>query len=220
MPPAPRDPEITALETLIGVLEPLDDQARARVLDYAMRRLQMRELPPLERVTLPSASEADEPLPQTPVTPAQQPTDIRTLKEQKAPATAIEMAALVAYYLQELAPEEDRKQAIVTADVDRLFKQAVFPLPNRIGNTLPNAAAAGYFDTTGTRGEYKLNPVGFNLVTQTLPRASGGSARPTTRRRTAGAKKKTAARKKATSARKKGSAGRTASTKAATKRSG
>lgn len=186
MPSAKRDPEINALDTVIAVLEPLDDEARARVLDYAMRRLGMHEV--VTSRPLPTASSGPEAGASSPSTVAAGPTtptratDIRSLREQKAPGSAIEMAALVAYYLSDLAPDDERKQTVTTSDLDRLFKQAGHPLPNRLGNTLPNAAAAGYFDTTATRGEYKLNPVGYNLVTQTLPRRSG-SARPAPRKR-------------------------------------
>jgi hypothetical protein len=102
--------------------------------------------------------------------------DIRTLREEKGPKTANEMAAVVAYYLAEAAPERERKQTVTTADLERHFKQAGYPLPSRIGNTLANAAAAGYFDNAG-RGEYRLNPVGFNLVTQNLPRSGDQSRR-------------------------------------------
>lgn len=186
MPAAKRDPEITALDRLIAVLEPLDDEARARVLDYAMRRLGMHEiatsrpLPPTQPA--PEAQESRSPTVAARTTPVSVATDIRSLREQKAPGSAIEMAALVAYYLSDLAPEDDRKHTVTTADLDRFFKQAGHPLPNRLANTLSNAAAAGYFDTTATRGEYKLNPVGYNLVTQTLPRSSG-TLRPASRKR-------------------------------------
>jgi hypothetical protein len=79
------------------------------------------------------------------------------------------MAALVAYYLSEMAPEGERKDAINASDLERYFKQAGFKLPKAISQALPNAAAAGYFDSTGN-GLYRLNPVGYNLVVHGLPR--------------------------------------------------
>jgi len=81
------------------------------------------------------------------------------------------MACLVAYYLQEHAPDAERKQAITTADIDKYFKQAGFKLPQRSPQLLPDTKSAGYFDSVG-RGEYKLNAVGYNLVVHNLPAKS------------------------------------------------
>jgi hypothetical protein len=44
-----------------------------------------------------------------------------------------------------------------------LFKSAVFKLPADASFTLVNAKNAGYLDSIGG-GQYKLNPVGYNLV--------------------------------------------------------
>jgi hypothetical protein len=76
------------------------------------------------------------------------------------------MAAIVAYYLSEITGTKD---AIGTADIEKYFKQAAFKLPKKIQQTLPNAAAAGYFEAEGN-GVYRLNPVGYNLVVHGLPR--------------------------------------------------
>ena len=86
------------------------------------------------------------------------------------------MAALVAHYLAELAPLEDRKDTIDTSDVTNYSKQAGYPLPQRPKQTLPNARAAGYFDLAGS-GKYRLNPVGHNLVVHGLPRAGSSVTR-------------------------------------------
>jgi hypothetical protein len=178
------DAEIAAMNVLVKALDPLDDDARARVLDYTLKRLGMREVVSSSSLATPTLSEVIEQLPVA-FAPAAAVVDIRTLREQKAPSSANEMAAVVAYYLAETAPADQRTETVTTPDIERLFKQAGYPLPSRIGNTLPNAAAAGYFDSTG-RGEYKLNPVGFNLVTQNLPRTSGQAQRRSpTRKRTA-----------------------------------
>jgi hypothetical protein len=95
--------------------------------------------------------------------------DIRALKEQKQPKTSIQMAVLVAYYLQELAPELEKKGSVTTEDLTKYVKQANYPLPK--GNmrfTLINAKNAGYFESIGD-GQFKLNPVGYNLATFHLP---------------------------------------------------
>jgi hypothetical protein len=117
------------------------------------------------------------------------PTDIRTLKGQKNPSSAREMACLVAYYLQASAPTGERKDEITPTDLDRYFKQAGFPLPKNLGQLLVDSKAAGFFDST-ERGTYKLNPVGYNLVVHALPRGAS-----TVRTGTRNKKKKTQRKK-------------------------
>ncbi len=102
-------------------------------------------------------------------------TDIRTLKDEKQPSTASEMAAVVAYYLQELAPVEERKSEVDVSDMEVYFKQAGFPLPRVPRVILQNAKAAGYF-TSAARGKFRLNPVGYNLVAHNLPRGENPAA--------------------------------------------
>ena len=85
------------------------------------------------------------------------------------------MAALVAYFLSEMAREADRKDAIGTPDLEKYFKQAGFRLPKVISKVLPNAAAAGYFEAVGN-GLYRLNAIGYNLVVHGLPRLHEGTS--------------------------------------------
>ncbi len=177
-----RDAELEAIEKVIAALTPLDAEARTRVITYAFDRLGIKRLEP-SAATHPAGV-----FPPVPPPAAQHATsavrDIRTLRDEKAPRTANEMAALVAYYLSEAAPSGERKEAISIDDLSKYFKQANYPLPQRADNTLINAKNAGYLDTAG-RGLYKLNPVGYNLVTQTLPAGRGAktSARPRVRAR-------------------------------------
>ena len=99
--------------------------------------------------------------------------DIRTLKDQKKPVSARQMACLVAFYLQEHAPENERKDSVSAADLEKYFKQAGFKLPQHLQQILPDAKSSGYFNS-GARGEYKLNAVGYNLVAHNLPSESVG----------------------------------------------
>jgi len=170
--------ELKAIETITNTLRSLDTTAQQRVLQYAMQHLGLK---------------VEQPGPSPPLSPAdrgaqvgqpnqhlqQQLVDIRTLREQKRPSSDMEMAAIVAYYLSELAPQEHRKDTIGTKDIKTYFKQAGHPLPGGPQFTLPNAKSAGYFESAG-HGKYKLNPVGYNLVAHGLPRAKGESpSRPT-----------------------------------------
>lgn len=168
MPEMTLDPELNAIQSIISALEPLSTEARQRVIAYIFQRL---GLAIEQKMALASGGEmpAFAYLADTPVA-AKLPavTDIRTLKEQKAPSTAIEMAALVAFYISELASPDIRKDIVFKKDIDNYFKQANFPLPKESKFTLPNAAKAGYFDALGN-GQYRLNPVGYNLVAHGLP---------------------------------------------------
>ena len=159
------DPELKAIQTIIEALEPLETEARTRVADYVSRRLKLpfssSENPVLRTIVDDSA-----PIPTSEL--RQQPLDIRSLRDQKKPSSANEMAALVAFYLAEFAPPEDRKTTIDRTDIEKYFKQAGFPLPKVLKQTLLNAAKSGYFDTTGG-GRYRLNPVGYNLVVHGMP---------------------------------------------------
>jgi hypothetical protein len=165
---AAKDQELEAISRVIAALEPLDDQGRSRVLEYVLKRLQM------------AAVRAPSPIQETAHTASASSktrgvVDIRSLKEEKKPQSLNQMAALIAYYLSELAPEGEKSDTINSNVLRRYLKVAGFRLPSNISYTLINAAAAGYLDNVG-RGEYRLNPVGYNLVVHGLPREGGKRA--------------------------------------------
>lgn len=190
------DSEIEAIRVILNALEPLDAVARESVLDYVFKRLG------IQRETAPPTPPTQ---PHTPATPQQpvltQPAasphqHIKDYKEEKQPRSAIEMAAIVAYYLENLAPETERKQTVSVADLDTYFKIAEFKPPAKQQFTLVNAKNAGYFDSVGG-GEYKLNAVGHNLVVHSMPRKGndGGATRKRTKKKTT---KKATPKKKTT----------------------
>jgi hypothetical protein len=193
--------ELDAIRKVAEALEPLGTDARRHVIDYVVQALGMT--PSQVIAQQPTAAPSKEPVVEQVVaqgSASTPPTDIRSLKEQKHPRSANEMAALVAYYLSELA-SDDHQDSITTADVEKYFKQAAYPLPGRVDMTLQNAAGAGYFDKVG-RGQWRLNPVGYNLVAHGLPASSdssGGSAprrgTPAKRAGKKAAPKKTSAKK-------------------------
>jgi len=163
------DRELDAIGVILGALESLDGESIQRVLDYVFGRLSIgrsasSSAPPATVVSVtPQGRDA--------VHPARQ-SSIRDLKDEKKPTASNQMAALVAFYLSEMAPAGERKDSINASDLEKYFKQAGFKLPRAISQALPNAAAAGYFDAT-ERGFYRLNPVGYNLVVHGLPRTDG-----------------------------------------------
>jgi hypothetical protein len=165
------DQELVAIQAVLSAFSGLNAEARQRVIDYVFQRLGLSSAAnTASSTTLPPVA------PPVPSTNPSLPTirDIRSLKEQKKPRTAVDMAALVAYYLSELAPDGSRKAEIGSDDITTFFKQAGFPLPAAPRQTLFNAKAAGYLDAAA-HGAYKLNPVGHNLVAHGLPSAGTDS---------------------------------------------
>ena len=162
----------SAIDEIVAALEALDDSARATAVRAACEHLGMAA--PVHGSSTAAAftsdvqvSEDDQSVIAT--TPTHPITDIRTLKDQKKPTSADEMACVIAYYLESLAPLSERKKEISSKDLDKYFKQSGYRLPKRMPQVLVNARAAGYFDSTG-HGKYKLNPVGHNLVVHNLPK--------------------------------------------------
>ena len=167
------DQEIEAIKNVLSALSPLSEKARTSVLDYVYKRLNLTLGENVLNPPPPGGKQqqtADQGSGQN-----GQEVHILTLKEQKKPRSANEMAALVGYYLGNVVPQDKRKIAINQKDIETYFKIGKFPLPNRVRMTLVNAKTAGYFDSTN-EGEYKLNPVGYNLVVHSMPRTSGVSS--------------------------------------------
>jgi hypothetical protein len=170
------DKEIGAIGTLLKALEPLDPKARQSVLDYVIRRLDI----PLPKIQGGPPDTSLMPPGEPPVitreTTGQ--VHIKDIVRDKKPRSAIEMATLVAYYLSHKAPQNERKQTVNNKDIETYFKIAEFKLPSQPRFTLTNTKGAGYLDAAGD-GEYKLNPVGYNLVVHSMPKTSErGAHRP------------------------------------------
>lgn len=184
------DIELQAIQQMIAALDPLDAEARTRVVDYVFGRLGIAgRLGPSEFRVLGASASAEVPSIVS-GSLATSPVDIRTLREKKSPRSATEMAAVAAYYLSELALPAERKREMTATDLTRLFKQAGFPLPGTPKMTLVHAKNAGYLDPGPERGAYVLNPVGYNLVAHKLPASDSSTSRSPSAR--AGAKRRPA----------------------------
>ena len=169
---AEADPEVSAIRAVLAALESLNSDARERVIGFVFHRLGVSwSGAPVSSAQVRTRSEP--PTATLPVSRSGEPRsgDIRSLRDQKRPRSAIEMTTLIAYYLENLAPLGERKGEFSGTDLVRYFKQAAFPLPKSAQKTLVNTKNAGYIDGAG-RGLYRLNPVGHNLVAHALPRES------------------------------------------------
>ena len=93
--------------------------------------------------------------------------DIRNFFEEKKPSSDVEAAAAAAYYYAYI--DREKKETIDAGTLQDAFRLARYPLPARTAFTLTNARNAGYLDSAGG-GQFRLNPVGYNLVEHALGR--------------------------------------------------
>jgi hypothetical protein len=170
------DNGVSAINTIIGALKPLDEKTRNNVLEFVLKQLGIdmsakRAPSPEQRLTAQALFDAP-----ASTSPLSDQMDIRTLGEEKRPKTVNEKVALVAYYLRNVAPTGERRDYIIASDIARYFVEAGFALPTGPANmTLTNAKNAGYLNSAGS-GQYRLNAVGHNLVAHRLP--SGDAPKP------------------------------------------
>ncbi len=165
--------EINAFENIVNHLQALDGETRERVLAYTAVALKIdpsKTLVVTRSDSDGSSAENSGIQPDKPMQDKSNIRDIRSLKDEKKPSSAVEMAVLVAYYLDELAGPEDRKDSIGIKDLDKYFKQAGYRVPVRMANVTNAARDSGYIDRKA-HGQYSLNPVGYNLAVHGLPRS-------------------------------------------------
>ena len=135
------DRELNAINVILKALDGLEGESIQRVLDYVTGRLSIGRSATVSAPT--PATLTFTGYPPTVTTGSGKQPSIRDLKLEKSPSSSNQMAALVTYYLSEVAPPEERKGAIYSADLEKYFKQAGFKLPKSLKNALPNASAAG-----------------------------------------------------------------------------
>lgn len=189
---------VEAIGKLMELLRPMNDATRVNVLQFVFKALNIvmpGETPPTPYPPTPTltTSQTNVPRHHAPL-PSGAHIDLRSLTEQKQPKSANQMVAVMAYYLANHAPTDQRRDYITSDDIKKYFPQANFELPTGShGQILVNAKNAGYLESFAP-GQYRLNPVGHNLVTHKLPRGEGGG---TTNPRQRSAKKERKAKKKA-----------------------
>jgi hypothetical protein len=165
-----------AIDGIVEVLRAFEERDQRTILRTVCSHLELSlGANPFPAITeSPSPSIIGLPPPPTDAGDASRPSlDIRALKDQKKPSSARQMACLVAYYLHEHAPKEDRKESITSADIEKYFKQAGYKLPEKLEQLLADSKRSGYFESS-SRGAYKLTRVGYNLVAHSLPAKGQG----------------------------------------------
>lgn len=164
------DNGVSAITTIIGALKPLDESTRMNVLEFVLKQLGIQLGVGSQSIPASPGGVAYETAfpTQAPTSRGDAEVDIRSLAEQKQPKTVNDKVAVLAYYLKSLAPAGERRDYITTEDISNYFPRAGFELPTAPRMALTNAKNAGYLHSLGN-GQFRLNPVGHNLVTHKLP---------------------------------------------------
>ena len=96
------------------------------------------------------------------------PKNIRTFVAEKKPKNDVQFAAVVAYYFAFEVQASDRKESVTSTDLLEATRLANWSRFQKPTVQLNNAVAQGYLDRAG-RGQFRLSPVGENLVAMALP---------------------------------------------------
>lgn len=185
------DLEIEAIKTILKTLQDLDDDNRKNVIEYVLKRIGF--ILPVNGGK--DSDDGNNKKSQNGEGDTEEIQHIKQFRELKQPKSALEMAVIIAYYLQYVAEAEKRKDRIGVTDLQTWFRIADYPLPRgEMRFVLVNTKNAGYIDSVGN-GEYKLNAIGYNLVKHNLPRQDSSGQK--SRTKTARKKNKKATKKSA-----------------------
>lgn len=162
--------DLDAVKTLVESLEKFNDEERMRIIKWACERLGMKNAPSIKDVSssLGISEIAGQIQPEQSISERKR-IDIKSFVNEKKPTSDAQFVAVVAYYFKFEAPEDQRKEFVVSDDLNeaaRLSDRSRFRKP---AATLNNVySKSGYLDRIDS-GKYKLNTVGENLVAMVLP---------------------------------------------------
>jgi hypothetical protein len=136
------DEVVQAITKVMDALSPLDAEAREHVLEFVLKRMNINMGKPATTIPPVTPGYTSPPPALTSVSSG---IDIRTFAAEKTPKTLNEKVALMAFFLANVAPPEERRDFITSDDIKPYFTQANFELPTGPANmTLTNAKNAGY----------------------------------------------------------------------------
>jgi hypothetical protein len=169
MTSAPPPDEFDAARRIVEILRALRSEEQPRVIRWVQESLGIATIAPTS------------PAPGGPATPRATGSDIATFIKAKSPSNDVQFAATVAYYYAFEAP--DKKPEISADDLREATRLASTKRLDSPIQTLHNTVQRGYVDKGSTRGTFKINSVGENLVAMSLPMGTVGAtaARPTRR---------------------------------------
>ena len=163
--------DLEAVKTLVETLEPFNAEDRERVMRWAREKLGMAGAGPAAiAIQAQSARSGGSPRDDA---GGRSGKDIKSFLNEKSPKSDRQLAAAVAYYYAFEVPSGERKESIGSQDLVDACRLAGRRRPTNAGQTLRNAAHAGYLDKAPEAGRYTLNSVGENLVAMVLPGGAG-----------------------------------------------
>jgi hypothetical protein len=156
--------DVDAIRSILETLGKLPSEDQRRVLSYVQDKLGV----------VPSTAKAvhtDE----VPTVASSKP-DIRSFIQTKNPTNDVQFAAAVAYFYAFEAPTGAGKPEINASDLQDATRMANRPRLTEPRNTLNNANRLGYLDRGTSRGMFRINTVGENLVAMALPATNAVAA--------------------------------------------
>jgi len=181
--------EIDVMKSLESNFDKLDELARKRVLDWAWARYVAVPTPSAQssapvgtsaKAREPAEHSARSKLPKkgkkAKVT-LKQIKDLnlspkgkqsgRAFADAKAPTNVKEKCVVAIYYLRDVV----NLPAITADHVFTFFKNANWPTPTDLLNTMQQAGTAGWLDTANAQ-DLKITPIGENLIEHKLPKSA------------------------------------------------
>jgi len=154
--------DLEAVRIISEALKAFDDKEKDRIIRWARERLGLQQDQAIQTSVLPAQQSSNTPI-------QVHSSDIKTFVDSKNPRNDVQFAATIAYYYRFEAPENERKEAITSADLQEACRKAKRERFEKPSMTLNNAHKLGLLDKTGERGNFTINSVGENLVAMTLP---------------------------------------------------
>lgn len=190
--------DFEAVRVVVQTLEPFDPKDRERIIRWAREKLGMQAVDVHQATSSATLQQTGGAQFKSDVgggtSYVRSGKDIKSFVAEKSPSSDRQLAATVAYYYAFEAPESDHKDSIDKDDLIDACRKAAVRRPTNPGQTLRNAAHAGYLDRAET-GKYRLNSVGENLVAMVLPE-SGGAPKPKKKKKATPKKKRLSNKKK------------------------
>ncbi|MFA6171693.1 MAG: hypothetical protein WCW77_01145 [Patescibacteria group bacterium] len=167
--------DLDAVKILVESLEKFNDEERMRIIKWACERMGMKNAPSIKDVgySLGVSETTSQIQPDQSITKSRG-VDIKRFVNEKNPSSDAQFVAVVAYYFKFEAPEDQKKEFIISEDLNeaaRLSDRSRFQKPAATLNNVYNKS--GYLDRVDS-GKYKLNTVGENLVAMVLPDNNDG----------------------------------------------
>ncbi|MDD4902644.1 MAG: hypothetical protein PHE24_05935 [Patescibacteria group bacterium] len=162
--------DLDAVKKLVEALEQFNNEERTRIIRWACERLGMNNISNVKEIVsplnVPKATNQTQPEQST---SDRKQIDIKSFVSGKNPTSDAQFVAVVAYYFKFEAPDDQRKEFIISDDLNEAARLADWARFVKPANTLNNVYnQSGYLNKV-EHGKYKLNAVGENLVAMVLP---------------------------------------------------